>query len=604
MPSPPSPPAPDGTPAVAPRTRSASARVLMGSADLRDDHRRLSELTEELRRVRDFLDRTGALAGVGGFEVEVLGHRVIWSEAARRIHEVDSSFVPTMEGLLDFYPGEARGLVTEALEQALVAGRGFDLELPFVTARGRNLWVRAVGSAEHEDAEVVRVVVAIQDITERRMLEHDLRRRARFDNLTGLLNRGTFEAALAEAFTRQAEGTWLLGVDLDGFKLINDGCGHALGDRVLRDVALVMQQAASEQDAVARVGGDEFALLLMRRDKGEAVAVGERIMQGLSLLDFTVAGRHYRVQASMGLVPVDGGFDGPDQLSAAADECCRAAKASGKNRVRVWRPDDEAVAAVEPHWAQRLEWALTHQGVVLHAQRLVSLERDEGALRCEVLPRLVEVPGRLIMPHAFVDAAERFRFAARIDLAVLDGVLTALRDGPFPPAGSLLSVNLSAQLLAERASQAALHDRLAAAPWAAGFIAFELDEATALESPVAAVSLARDLRALGARVTLDNFGGGATSIHRLRDLQPDLLKLDPRLVQNLPSDPMTRALTRGLLEVARVMDVQLVAKGIESSAILEAAIDAGLELGQGFYLHEPEPLERLLAVCAVRTPAA
>ena len=576
----------------------------MGSADLRDDHRRLFELTEELRRVRDFLDRTGALAGIGGFEVESPGQRVIWSEAARRIHEVDPSFVPTLDNLLSFYPGEARGVVTQALDQALASGRGFDLELPFVTARGRNLWVRAVGSGELEGADVVRVVVAIQDITERRMLEHDLRRRARFDNLTGLLNRGTFEAALAEAFTRQAEGTWLLAVDLDGFKLINDGCGHALGDRVLRDGALVLQQAASEHDSVARVGGDEFALLLMRRDKAEAVAVGERIMQGLSLLDFTVAGRHYRVQASMGLVPVDGGFDGPDQLSVAADECCRAAKTSGKNRVRVWRPDDEAVAAVEPHWAQRLEWALTHQGVVLHAQRLVSLDRDEGALRCEVLPRLVEVPGRLIMPHAFVDAAERFRFAARIDLAVLDGILTALRGARLPADGSLLSVNLSAQLLSERASQAALHDRLAAAPWAAGFIAFELDESTALESPAAAVSLARDLRALGARVTLDNFGGGATSINRLRDLQPDLLKLDPRLVQNLPNDPMTRALTRGLREVARVMGVPLVAKGIESAAILEAALDAGLELGQGFYLHEPEPLEHLLSQRSAQSPAA
>lgn len=557
----------------------------------------LVEVTDELRRVKDFLDRTGTVAGVGGWEIDAATRRVTWSEAARRIHEVGPAFVPDIDAMVDFYSPEARATMKRAIEDGLTSGRGWDLELPFITAHDRNLWVRAVGTAERDGDRVVRLVGAVQDITERKMLEHDLRRRARHDALTGLLNRGTFEVALAEAYTRRAHDglAWLLAVDLDGFKLINDGCGHAIGDRVLRDVAVVLQRCAHEHDVVARVGGDEFSILLGRYTRAEAIAVSELIGHELSRLDFSFEGRLYRVGASMGLVPIGLDFDGPDQLSAAADSCCRAAKSSGKNGVRVWRPEDDAVTSEEPRWAQRIEWALAHMGFRLYAQRLVKLVDGDQALRCEVLPRLVENDGNLILPQAFLDAAERFRFAARIDLAVLEGVLVALKAGARPPKGSLISLNLSAQLLSDRSSQAALHDRLSAAPaWAAGFIAFELDEDTALASPVAAVTLARDLQALGARFALDNFGGGANSINRLRDLKPDMLKLDNRLVRALPTDPMAQALTRGLRDVARVLKVPLVAKGIESARMLEAATALGLDLGQGFFLHEPEPLEGLL----------
>jgi diguanylate cyclase (GGDEF)-like protein/PAS domain S-box-containing protein len=244
----------------------------------------------ELERTAEMLRRTGELAHIGGWELDLATMRVDWTEQVYRIHELEPSTMPSLEDAVDFYAPEAQPVIRAAIENAAEDGTSYDLELAFVTAKGNPRWVRAQGLAVVEDGKPVRLLGAFQDITEKKTialemhrLNEQLTRLSTTDALTEVGNRRMFDQTLKTEWARAArrgESVGLLMIDIDHFKEYNDHYGHPAGDACLRRVARMVGEAVRRGgELVARYGGEEFALLMPGADLDEARRAAERCWQ-------------------------------------------------------------------------------------------------------------------------------------------------------------------------------------------------------------------------------------------------------------------------------------------------------------------------------------
>ena len=452
--------------------------------------------------------------------------------------------------------------------------------------------------------EVLGTVLVFRDVTEQRRLSGEMTWRATHDTLTGLVNRAEFESRLRQllAQAQQDQGEHaLMVIDLDQFKLVNDACGHAVGDRLLQQVAGLLQHQVRTRDTVARLGGDEFAVVLERCALPHAQRVAQQICDRMEDFRFVHEDRRFRVGASIGLVPLDARWASTAPLLQAADAACFAAKEAGRNRVHAWLDSDQAVRSRhgEMQWATRLEQALDEDRFALHAQRIVPLRDDDpdrDGLHAEVLLRLVEPDGTVVPPGAFLPAAERFHFASRIDRWVLHRTITTLRALPDLSGIALLGVNLSGRSIGDRAFHRVAMELLTeAGPAVCRRLCLEITETTAITSLADAERFIEQARGLGVRIALDDFGAGASSFGYLKKLSIDLLKIDGQFVRDLITDPLDDAAVRSFVEVARVLGVQTVAEFVEQPAVLERLRAIGIDHAQGYLLHRPEPLAAVLA---------
>ncbi len=822
--------------------------------------RKLQE--EELRKSELFLDRTGKMAGIGGWEVDLVTGNVVWSHETRRIHGVDADYVPDLQTAFQFYPPESRATIEAAVHTAMAEGTPWDIELPFVRADGRRIWVRAVGSAEFASGVPVRLVGAFQDISDKvaqrleikeindrvalatesggigiwelnvatgeliwdarmyqlfgdtsggraspaslwesrvhpedlpglreamsqatqgdRLLDRDyrivledgeirhlrgtaramregggpptrliganwditelrdlaadlaedrsllsvtlesigdavittnargqitwlnpvaerltgwtsaqaigwmltqvfhvvdeqtreplvdpvrscleqgrrvadststlllsrsgdefgiqdsiapIRRddgtvlgtvlvfhdvseqrrltgemswRATHDALTGLVNRTEFEARMGRLLqTAQESGGEhaLMYIDLDQFKLVNDACGHAVGDLLLQQMARMLTDSVRTRDTVARLGGDEFAILMERYTVEQAQRVAQKLCDRMDDFRFVHEERRFRIGMSIGLVPVDRRWQTTATIQQAADTSCYAAKEAGRNRVHTWFDTDVAMRErqFEMQWVTRIDNALDENGFVLYAQRLTPLKGKPDPARgvhAEVLLRMRQAEGPLVAPGAFLPAAERFHLASRIDRWVLRTVvawMTALEDASRI---ELLSVNLSGQSVGDRTFHRWALDLLAkAGPRLCGALCLEITETAAVTNIADAAVFIDQVRACGVKVALDDFGAGAASFGYLKTLRVDTLKIDGQFVRDLVDDPLDEVAVRCFADVAKVMGLTTVAEFVDKPAVLERLLAMEVDFAQGYLLHEPAPIDELI----------
>ena len=458
----------------------------------------------------------------------------------------------------------------------------------------------SVAPIRSESGEVFGAVLVFRDVSEQRRLSEDLIYRATHDALTELVNRAELERrlerTLGQTCTERREHA-LMVIDLDQFKLVNDACGHSAGDELLRQVASLMMDVMRSGDTLARIGGDEFAVILEDCSSEQAQCVGQAICDRLDDFRFVHDGRRFRIGASIGLAPIDGRWKDVATAMQAADVACYAAKEAGRNRVRVWFDADENLRerARETRWATRLEQALDENRFALHAQRIDAVSEGSGGVRAEVLIRLRGDDGRLIQPGAFLPAAERFHLAARIDRWVLHRVIEHIEALPDPAVVKTLCVNLSGQSIGDRAFHRDAIDALTrAGEEVCRRLCLEITETVAITNMPDAVAFAEQVRRLGVRVALDDFGAGASSFGYLRSLPVDVLKIDGRYIQNMIDDALDDAAVRCFVDVARLTDVQTVAEYVDRPEVLERVEAIGIDYVQGFLLHEPEPIESVL----------
>ncbi|WP_338415314.1 EAL domain-containing protein [uncultured Sphaerotilus sp.] len=441
------------------------------------------------------------------------------------------------------------------------------------------------------------VVLVFHDVTEQRRLSHEMNHRASHDALTGLVNRSEFDLRLHRVLARaqlDRSDNALLYIDLDQFKLVNDACGHAAGDQLLRQISHLLRSTVRTRDTLARLGGDEFGVLLEHCTTEQALRVAQQVCDQMDEFRFHHGERRFRIGASIGLVPVDARWVGATAVLQAADASCYAAKEAGRNRVHAWHDTDEALR--ERHgqmeWINRLEQALDEDRFELHGQRILPVGTAAAGLHCEVLLRLRESDGTLVLPGAFLPAAERFQMATRIDRWVLRRVFDELAEVDVMP--DVIAVNLSGQSLGDRSFHRYVADLVAEARFDVTRLCFEVTETAAITHLGDAAVFMSEMRALGLHIALDDFGAGTSSFGYLKTLPVDVLKIDGQFICDLPHDALDLAAVRCFRDVARVVGVRTVAEFVETEAVLAQLGEIGIDFAQGYLVHRPEPLAGLL----------
>lgn len=495
---------------------------------------------------------------------------------------------------------ETRHLALSPTPRALAEGRIVSLpEHTVLIARdGTEHGIQdSAAPIRDDDGKVLGTVLVFHDVTEQRRLAREVSHRASHDALTGLANRFEFEARLRRAFASVREDGCvhaLMCIDLDQFKLVNDACGHAAGDRLLREVAALFQGVTRSRDTLARLGGDEFGLLLEQCTVQQARRVAEQICERLENFRFVHDGRLFRVGASIGVAPFDGRWSSEAEAMQAADTACYAAKEAGRNRVHEWFDTDTLVKVRHGHtrWVTQLEAALDEHRFRLYAQRIEPCIGKESGLQFEVLLRLIDADGGIVAPNVFFPAAERFNMAGRIDRWVIREVLDWMMSQDMDRIETV-AVNLSGQSIGdpafhryvvEQVSRVAKPERLC----------FEITETAAITHMEEAKEFIAAMRKLGVRIALDDFGAGVASFGYLKLLAVDFLKIDGQFVRDILQNRLDHTVVCSFRDIAAACGLRTIAECVETAEVLQELRRIGIDFVQGYLIHRPEPLELLV----------
>lgn len=454
----------------------------------------------------------------------------------------------------------------------------------------------------NENGDLLGVVLVFHDVTEQRRLSGEMSYQATHDALTGLLNRVEFETRLRRLLLRTHETKShhaLMFIDLDQFKIVNDTCGHSVGDQVLQQVSQLLNETVRNRDTLARLGGDEFGVILEHCSTDQAERVAQQICEKMENFRFLHETHRFRIGTSIGLVTIDNRWPTTELLMQAADTSCYAAKDAGRNRVHTWFDTDMAMRARhgEMQWTTRIERALDENRFQLYAQRIADLTQDECGIHAEVLLRMIDQDGAVIPPGAFLPAAERFHLASRIDRWVLRNATQWLTlRGDAEPSIDMLCINLSGQSIGDRSfHRQAIELFQDIGTTICSKICLEITETTAVTNLADAALFIEQVSSLGVRIALDDFGAGASSFGYLKNLSVDILKIDGQFIKDLIDDPLDDAAVRCFVDVARLTGLKTVAEFVDNPAVLARVRELGIDYAQGFLLHQPSPIELALS---------
>ncbi len=448
-------------------------------------------------------------------------------------------------------------------------------------------------TSEHQ---VAGSVAAFRNVAHARRMTAELSYQASHDGLTGLVNRKAFERLLEAAISRAFElgdTDTLLYLDLDQFKIVNDTCGHGAGDALLQQLASLLKGRLRDSDHLARLGGDEFGVLLHNCDLDAAILVAENLRKAVAEFGFVWRNRPFAVGVSIGIVHLGQGRLPLSELLARADEACYVAKAKGRNMVHVSAPGDQlqSLHHTEIEWTTEIRAAMAEERLFLCAQPIVRLGDDRSSTtHVEVLLRIRGRDGQTILPMAFIPAAERHGLMATLDRWVIGKVLdhmVAQDEGDT----LLYCVNLSGASIGDPAFPAHAAAVLSDPRVDARRLCLEISESTAISNLAEASRVIQDLKALGVRFTLDDFGSSLSSFAYLRQLSVDYLKIDGSLVEGIARHRVDRAMVESINHLAHVMGIQTIAEWVDNHQTLQILEDIGVDFAQGYGIERPQHFE-------------
>jgi diguanylate cyclase (GGDEF)-like protein/PAS domain S-box-containing protein len=494
-----------------------------------------------------------------------------------------------------------RSRMTQALDSHLQGHTPvYQCELRLRTRAGGYRWTLSRARIVTRDASggASRVLGVDVDLTAAR--QHSARgaHQESHDALTGLANRQEFERRLQELLDQRgqqrAEHT-LCHVDLDRFQVINETCGPAAGDELLCEFAGLLKNRLRHRDTLARIGGDEFGILMQDCSVVHAEHVARALLETIEELRFNWRGESYSIGASIGLVAVSDEHETIAEILGAVDAACHAAKERGGHRIQVFSADDSRLARRQSHmqWVSRVSRALDDDRFCLSFQPIAPISPQDGnGLHYELLLRLREEDGTLVSPAAFLPAAELYSLSTKLDRWVVGWALEWLNRNPRHVDDlELCTINLSGHSLGDDEFLSFVVNRFANSRVPTEKICFEITETAAIENLEHASRFMNTLRDLGARFALDDFGSGLSSFAYLRTLPVEFLKIDGLFVKNIVTDPIHLAMVRSINEVGHVMGMKTVAEFVENSQILELLRDVGVDYAQGYAICAPRPLE-------------
>jgi diguanylate cyclase (GGDEF)-like protein/PAS domain S-box-containing protein len=473
-------------------------------------------------------------------------------------------------------------------------GESFAVEKRYLHRHGQEVWVQlGVTAVRDADGSVSYFINQTHDVTARRRFEEELTDKALHDHLTGLANRALFLDRLRHALVglrRRSGELAILFVDLDRFKLVNDGMGHAVGDEVIREAARRLYEASRAEDTVARFGGDEFTILCENSDEQQALAIADRVLSAFTR-PFVHEGSEFRLGASIGIRVNDLASADADSLLRDADIALYAAKEHGGGRAELFDPDALQRTADVLATEQALRQALQSGELCLHYQPEIDLT-TKRIIAVEALVRWQHPTQGLVPPAQFIPVAEESGLIVPMGAWVLREAcrqLAAWRSTGAVRDDVRMAVNVSARQLSHPELPSVVADALSDAALEPDALCLEITETALIRDPKVALANLRAIKEQGVLTALDDFGIGFSSLSQIRDLPPvDLIKVDRSFTAGLGKSDSDRAVIAAVLSLARSLGLIAVAEGVETADQLELLSGLGCEAAQGFYFSRPQ----------------
>jgi diguanylate cyclase (GGDEF)-like protein/PAS domain S-box-containing protein len=446
------------------------------------------------------------------------------------------------------------------------------------------------------DPSVEGMVCNLRDVTDRVQVVDRLQYQAMHDSLTGLPNRALLLRRLGTALEhgrRAGSRCTLLYLDLDGFKKVNDSLGHAVGDAVLTEVADRLRGAVRPGDVVARMGGDEFVVMVDDVvDTAVVTEIATRVRDSVSW-PIRLAHRAITISCSIGIAVSD--HHAPAALLQEADTALYRAKEKGRNRWELYDQTMSVEARRRLDTEELLRTALDEDGLVLAYQPIVDL--TDGHVRSvEALLRLRNREGELLGPAEFIDVAEETGLIVPVGAGVLDRACrqAAKWRMDLPPQADLqVSVNISPRQLSSPGLAAQVRSTLAAWELPGEHLCLELTENALIDAGFAVRSSLRELKKMGVTIAIDDFGTGWSSLGYLRRFPIDVVKIDRSFVAGLGADEGDTEVVRAVVGLARALGLRVIAEGVETKGQTEALQALGCGLGQGYLFGRPAPASQI-----------
>ncbi len=452
------------------------------------------------------------------------------------------------------------------------------------------------------EQKIIGVVLALRDVSEERRLQQQLMFQARHDELTGLINRREFEQRLTDTLaSAKEEGKVhaVLYLDLDQFKLVNDTCGHFAGDALLRQLTMLLHGKIRVTDTLARLGVDEFGVILDDCSLQCATKTSQDLLEMVRGFRFVWVDRPFDISVSIGLIMVDAESKEISRIMSAADMACYAAKDLGRNRVHIYEESDEALSRRqgEMHWASLISQALEQDRMMLYFQEICAVNSSDATEHhCEILIRMQDEEGRIILPGAFLPAAERYNLILSIDRWVIETLFSYYAEhcnSLFAEENYLFSINLSGASLNEEGFDNYICEQAARFKVPPTAICFEVTETVAVANLMKANDFISKLNEKGFSFSLDDFGCGFSSFSYLKNLPVNYLKIDGSFVKDIVNNEVDYAMVSAINDIGHVMNIKTIAEYVGDAEILAAISELKINYAQGFYLHKPSPLMSL-----------
>ncbi|MBN3951100.1 MAG: EAL domain-containing protein [Nostoc sp. NMS7] len=561
-----------------------------------------------LKQIEETLFQEKELAQV---TLESIGDAVITTDAFGRIQYLN----PVAESLIGCSKASAQGLpllevlrivdettrepVQNPIEQALQSNRIVGLANHTLLINQNNQEITIEDSAapiRNREGQIIGAVMVFHDVTQNRKLSSQLSWQATHDALTGLVNRQEFERRVEQAL-RLASLDYqvhaLCYLDLDHFKIVNDTCGHLAGDELLRQITALLQEKIRKTDTLARLGGDEFGVLLIQCTIEQALRVANELLSCVQKFRFVWQEQVFSIGVSIGLVGIDTNSESLTEIIRTADAACYTAKNRGRNRVYLAQTHDQEhlQRRGEMQWVSRISQALENDSFCLYVQPIaaaITLAAQNGD-HYEVLLRLRDEQGNLVLPMTFIPAAERYNLMHLIDRWVIRTLFsnwsTFVDDEQ-----SIYAINLSGSSINDDQFIDFLHEQFILHPISPQRICFEITETVAIANLIKARKFIQSLQRMGCSFALDDFGVGMSSFAYLKSLPVDYLKIDGSFIRNIVENPVDNAIVAAIIHIATVMGIQTIAEFVENDAILERITALGINYAQGYGIAVPRPL--------------
>ena len=546
-------------------------------------------------------------AKVGIWSWNLMNDRIAWDDTMYELYGKETgSFSGTQDEFIDFIIPEDRQEQIEISQRILEEGGKFDTKFRIMRPDGETRVIINRGEAiVNDNGIVVNMVGTCWDATENFALHAKIEHQSLHDPLTGLLNRSELQRRLndllQEISIKHTHNTYCY-FDLDRFKVVNDTYGHDAGDALLKSVTEHIRPFIKKSDPFARIGGDEFAIIITNSSTSNARKVAERLLQAAKEFHFEWDGKVFDISLSMALVSITEDKTVNDILGEA-DVALSAAKDAGRNRIHEYRPHDSTMIRRhdEMNWLIELEDALRGDRFQLNFQPIQQISsEDEEGLHYEVLLRVIDIKGEIISPSDLLKAAEQFDMGTRVDRWVINAVFDWLKANPeHCEELSLCSINLSGASIGDQAFLEFLKGKLKDENIPRDKISFEITENAAVKNIKKAADFIKSIKEFGCKFALDDFGSGLSSFAYLKDLPVDFLKIDGLFVKSINEEQVDYAMVKAINDVGQIMQMKTIAEYVENEEVYEKLKEIGVDYGQGYYFGKSAKLERVIVVDSV-----